>query len=390
MLRRRLRSTSRLLAQGSIATALACWAVGLGAQNPVAYPQRNVQVVIPYTPGTGADIVARALGPRLAERWKVAVVADNRPGATGIIGTDYVAKAAPDGHERRARAQVEQFHQQVLSAAVALRAVSQRIISAGSFFCERYQLLHRSCGHRGIDDDQIAKRRSGDGDRHEITQHVVRRGRLDCLGDQHAHQDHIGGAEMLQKRYGPHMVMSAPDWELVEKYPNRFKSMAPKRDIVAQDGMKITLGDSTVSIWFTPGHTDGTISYTFQVLDHGRPVNVVYSGGTALVFEYHTPDWSIKNLQKYIDSQRHLAAKAKETGATVLLSNHSEFDEAYKKNRMRVDRRETRRLPAARRRRNHQLHDRGSARSRKGDNRRQRPGRRVRSRRGSVLGACVT
>ena len=150
----------------------------------------------------------------------------------------------------------------------------------------------------------------------------------------HAHQDHIGGAEMLQKRYGPHMVMSAPDWELVEKYPNRFKSMAPKRDIVAQDGMKITLGDSTVSIWFTPGHTDGTISYTFQVLDHGRPVNVVYSGGTALVFEYHTPDWSIKNLQKYIDSQRHLAAKAKETGATVLLSNHSEFDEAYKKNRM--------------------------------------------------------
>ena len=98
MLRRRLRSTSRLLAQGSIATALACWAGGLGAQNPVAYPQRNVQVVIPYTPGTGADIVARALGPRLAERWKVAVIADNRPGATGIIGTDYVAKAAPDGH----------------------------------------------------------------------------------------------------------------------------------------------------------------------------------------------------------------------------------------------------------------------------------------------------
>jgi len=98
VLRRRLRSTSRLLAQGSIATALACWAGGLGAQNPVAYPQRNVQVVIPYTPGTGADIVARALGPRLAERWKVAVVADNRPGATGIIGTDYVAKAAPDGH----------------------------------------------------------------------------------------------------------------------------------------------------------------------------------------------------------------------------------------------------------------------------------------------------
>ena len=81
-----------------IATALACCLCGAGAQNPAAYPQRNVQVVIPYTPGTGADIVARALGPRLADRWKMAVIADNRPGATGIIGTDYVAKAAPDGH----------------------------------------------------------------------------------------------------------------------------------------------------------------------------------------------------------------------------------------------------------------------------------------------------
>jgi len=150
----------------------------------------------------------------------------------------------------------------------------------------------------------------------------------------HAHQDHIGGAEMIQSRYKPHVVMSGPDWDLVEKLPNRFKGMAPKRDIVATDGMKITLGESTVTLWFTPGHTDGTTSYTFQVLDRGRPVNVVYSGGTALVYEWDQPGWSVKNLQTYIDSQRHLAAKAKETGATVLLSNHSEFDEAWKKNRM--------------------------------------------------------
>ena len=150
----------------------------------------------------------------------------------------------------------------------------------------------------------------------------------------HAHQDHIGGAEMIQKRYGPRVVMSGPDWDLVEKVPKRFTSMAPKRDIVATDGMKLTLGESTVKIWFTPGHTDGTISFTFQVRDRGRPVNVVYSGGTALVYEWDLPDWSVKNLQTYINSQRHLAAKAKETNATILLSNHSEFDEAYKKNRM--------------------------------------------------------
>ena len=63
-----------------------------------AFPSRSVQIVVPYTPGTGADILARILGPRLAERWKTGVVTDNRPGATGIIGTDFVAKAAPDGH----------------------------------------------------------------------------------------------------------------------------------------------------------------------------------------------------------------------------------------------------------------------------------------------------
>ena len=74
-----------------------CWAARAGAQGPAAYPQRNVQIVVPYTPGTGADIVARTLGPRLAERWKVGVITDNRPGATGNIGTDFVARAAPDG-----------------------------------------------------------------------------------------------------------------------------------------------------------------------------------------------------------------------------------------------------------------------------------------------------
>ncbi len=62
------------------------------------FPTRTVQIVVPYTPGTGADILARILGPRLAERWKSGVITDNRPGATGNIGTEFVAKAAPDGH----------------------------------------------------------------------------------------------------------------------------------------------------------------------------------------------------------------------------------------------------------------------------------------------------
>ena len=62
------------------------------------YPDRPVHIIVPYTPGTGADILSRVLSPKLSERWKSAVVTDNRPGATGSIGAELTAKAPPDGH----------------------------------------------------------------------------------------------------------------------------------------------------------------------------------------------------------------------------------------------------------------------------------------------------
>jgi tripartite-type tricarboxylate transporter receptor subunit TctC len=62
-----------------------------------AQPSRTVHLIVPYTPATGADILARALGPKLQARWKVAVVTENKPGATGNIGTEFVARAPADG-----------------------------------------------------------------------------------------------------------------------------------------------------------------------------------------------------------------------------------------------------------------------------------------------------
>lgn len=62
------------------------------------FPARTVQIVVPYSTGTTADILARLLGPKLAERWKVGVVTDNRPGATGAVGLASVAKSAADGY----------------------------------------------------------------------------------------------------------------------------------------------------------------------------------------------------------------------------------------------------------------------------------------------------
>jgi tripartite-type tricarboxylate transporter receptor subunit TctC len=73
-------------------------ALGASAAAAQEWPSRPVHIVVPYTPGTGADILARVLGPKLAERWKSAVVTDNKPGATGNIGAEQVAKSPADGY----------------------------------------------------------------------------------------------------------------------------------------------------------------------------------------------------------------------------------------------------------------------------------------------------
>jgi tripartite-type tricarboxylate transporter receptor subunit TctC len=88
----------RAVAGIALAALAAGWLGAACAQDASSYPGRTVTLVVPYTPGTGADILSRVLGPRLGERWKVPVVTDNRAGATGSIGADYVAKSVPDGH----------------------------------------------------------------------------------------------------------------------------------------------------------------------------------------------------------------------------------------------------------------------------------------------------
>ena len=73
----------------------------LAALAPAAAQQlsgRTITIVVPYTPATGPDVMARLIGEELKERWKEAVVVENKPGATGNIGTQIVARAAPDGY----------------------------------------------------------------------------------------------------------------------------------------------------------------------------------------------------------------------------------------------------------------------------------------------------
>jgi tripartite-type tricarboxylate transporter receptor subunit TctC len=71
---------------------------GASAIAQEAYPSKPIKIIVPFTPGTGIDILARTLGQKMGDDWKTGVVVDNRPGASGNIGTEAVAKSPPDGY----------------------------------------------------------------------------------------------------------------------------------------------------------------------------------------------------------------------------------------------------------------------------------------------------
>ena len=81
----------------SLAASAASLAFAGRAFAQSAWPGKLVRIVVPYTPGTGMDILARTLAPHLGAAWGQAIVVDNKPGASGNLGAAQVAKATPDG-----------------------------------------------------------------------------------------------------------------------------------------------------------------------------------------------------------------------------------------------------------------------------------------------------
>src|SRR5581483_1882282 len=82
------------------AIIFACAAPLCASQNAAAqsYPAKNVTIVMPYVAGGSSDLLTRAVAKSLGEAWGRNVIVDNRPGASGMIGAEIVAKAAPDGY----------------------------------------------------------------------------------------------------------------------------------------------------------------------------------------------------------------------------------------------------------------------------------------------------
>jgi metallo-beta-lactamase class B len=132
----------------------------------------------------------------------------------------------------------------------------------------------------------------------------------------HAHPDHDGGAKFLQDHYGTRVIMSPADWNVLDKRTNGTR---PKRDLEATDGQKLTLGDTTVTLYITPGHTPGTISVVFPVTDNGTPHLAALWGGVGLNTDREA-------VQNYIRSNQRFSGIVKQAGADIILANHTDWD----------------------------------------------------------------
>jgi len=126
----------------------------------------------------------------------------------------------------------------------------------------------------------------------------------------HGHFDHFGGTPYLQRTYKPKVLMAGADWDFIASSPQRNREL-PARDVSITDGQTLTLGDTTMTMLHTPGHTPGSIAILMSVKERGKPYTaLMLSGGTA------APD-----RQSLAALERALAA-AKKQKAVALLSGH--------------------------------------------------------------------
>jgi metallo-beta-lactamase class B len=131
----------------------------------------------------------------------------------------------------------------------------------------------------------------------------------------HAHPDHDGGARFLQEHYNTRVIMSPADWDVLDK----TTGTKPKRDLEATDGQKLTLGDTTITLYITPGHTPGTISTVLPVKDNGAPHLAALWGGVGLNADR-------ESVQTYLRSAQRFSGIVKQAGADIILTNHTDWD----------------------------------------------------------------
>jgi metallo-beta-lactamase class B len=150
----------------------------------------------------------------------------------------------------------------------------------------------------------------------------------------HGHWDHYGGAKYLQETYGAHIALSAADWDLVALLPANSLEASnhpiPARDVVLQDGQRLTLGDTTVTLYVTPGHTPGTVSAIVPVRSGGRTHNLSLYGSVAFPPTIG-PTERTGGLRKYDESVLRFAQVSAAAHAEGILNTHIFADGTYER-----------------------------------------------------------
>ena len=144
----------------------------------------------------------------------------------------------------------------------------------------------------------------------------------------HGHNDHYLGARYLQDTYKAHILMSEADWNYVAK-DETPADKKPKKDMVVEDGSKLTLGDTTLTMYVTPGHTPGTISTLIPVKDGNQRHLASLWGGSGLSARGFS---SLEEATKlYSASAKRFRDIVTKAGADVYLSSHTVHDKTLDK-----------------------------------------------------------
>jgi metallo-beta-lactamase class B len=146
----------------------------------------------------------------------------------------------------------------------------------------------------------------------------------------HGHYDHFGGAAYVQKLTGADVLLSKADWTMIGALPPTDPGAAlpkPHHDGNVKDGDVITLGDESVRLYLTPGHTPGTLSAFIPVTDHGVKHVVAFFGGNGLP-DSLAPTSLTGGLVAYRASLVRFTQLSIDAGADAVISNHPVVDNA--------------------------------------------------------------
>jgi metallo-beta-lactamase class B len=149
----------------------------------------------------------------------------------------------------------------------------------------------------------------------------------------HSHGDHYGGSRYLKDTYGTRILASAADWAEMAKQAAAdgsgegnpaWAKLVPDRDLDIADGQELTLGNSVLTFYLTPGHTPGTVSTVFQVSDGTARHTVGFFGGLG------TPA-TVEGKLQLIGSAERFKSIVDARGIDVLIANHQTQDQSIPK-----------------------------------------------------------